>query len=127
MKKYKLIPSFEDNRGVITDLIEGEEIHAITYISFNKGSVRANHYHKETIQWNYVLSGEVLLKSQLPGLESKEVVMKKGDLIVTYPNEAHALQGVTEAELLVFTKGPRGGKEYESDTFRLNDPLIERR
>ena len=69
----------------------------------------------------------MLLKSQLPGLESKEVVMKKGDLIVTYPNEAHALQGVTEAELLVFTKGPRGGKEYESDTFRLNDPLIERR
>jgi hypothetical protein len=28
------------------------------------------------------------------------------------------------SEVMVFTKGPRGGKEYESDTFRLGVPLV---
>jgi hypothetical protein len=37
--------------------------------------------------------------------------------------EHHALVGLTKCEVLVFTKGPRGGKEYESDTFRIKDKL----
>jgi hypothetical protein len=37
--------------------------------------------------------------------------------------EHHALVGLTKCEVLVLTKGPRGGKEYESDTFRIKDKL----
>jgi quercetin dioxygenase-like cupin family protein len=50
--------------------------------------------------------------------------MCPGDLVATGPNERHALQGIEESTLMVFTRGPRGGKEYESDTFRLEVPLI---
>ena len=36
--------------------------------------------------------------------------MKKGDLILTEKNEKHAI-ALKNSEMLVFTKGPRGGKE----------------
>jgi quercetin dioxygenase-like cupin family protein len=125
MKKIDLSTAFEDDRGTIVDLIEADNISAITVITFTPGAVRANHYHKKTTQWNYVLSGEILLATKLPGKEKNEVVMKTGELYETVPDEQHALQGIGEATLMVFTRGPRAGQEYESDTFRLDTPLIE--
>ena len=46
-----------------------------------------------------------------------------GDVAFTSPNERHALVGVTNCTCLVFTRGPRGGKNYESDTIRLKKPI----
>ena len=123
MEKIALTPAFKDDRGEITDLLENENINAITRITFRKGAVRANHYHKHTTQWNYLVAGSIKLVSQAPGEPVVETVMKPGDLIATGPNVSHALVGLEEADLLVFTKGPRGGNEYESDTFRLETPL----
>ena len=124
MELIKLIAAHTDARGTITDLISDDEVNAVTLITFTQGAVRANHYHERTVQWNYVLSGEILLVTQMPGAERVEKVLKKGDFAVTRENERHALQGVTEAEVLILTKGPRAGSQYENDTFRLAEPLI---
>jgi quercetin dioxygenase-like cupin family protein len=123
MEIINLVPAFKDDRGEITDLLENENINAITRITFRKGAVRANHYHKETTQWNYLISGSIKLLSQVPGEPVVETVMKPGDFTVTGPNVSHALVGLDDADLLVFTRGPRGGKDYETDTFRLDVPL----
>ena len=125
MKKVNVEISFEDDRGVISDILDDEKIDAITRISFKSGAVRANHYHKQTFQWNYVLAGEIMLVTRMPNEEIEQIVMKTGDLYVTEPNEEHALKCLTDtADLLVFTRGPRAGKEYKSDTFKLEVPLI---
>jgi quercetin dioxygenase-like cupin family protein len=123
MKKNKIKVAFSDNRGEITDLLQKENINAVTHITIKKGAVRGNHYHKKTIQWNYVLSGKLKLVTQFKGKKKKSIIMNKGDLIASEPMESHALVGVTNCEFLVFTKGPRGGKEYENDTFRLQKKL----
>jgi len=123
MKKINLKPSFKDERGEIIDLLE-ENINAITLITFKKGSVRANHYHKKTIQWNYLISGKVLIRTQKHGKKHIDLIMNPRDFVVSNANENHALKGLEDSTLLVFTKGPRSGKEYESDTFRLEKPLI---
>ena len=125
MKKINYKIAFSDKRGKIVDLIEKEKIHAITYITIKKNAIRGIHYHKKTIQWNYVQSSKLKLISQFKGKKKKSILMKKGDLVFTEPWESHALVGVSnECEFLVFTKGPRGGKEYESDTYRLKEKLI---
>jgi quercetin dioxygenase-like cupin family protein len=124
MDKIELVPAFSDSRGTITDILENENINAITRITFRKGAVRANHYHKQTTQWNYLISGRVTLVSQIEGQPMVQTILEPGDLAVTEPNVRHALVGIEDAELLVFTRGPRGGKEYESDTFRLETPLV---
>jgi quercetin dioxygenase-like cupin family protein len=127
MEFVELHPAHTDERGTITDLIADGVINAVTMITFTKGAVRANHYHKETIQWNYVISGEVLLVTQLPGGERQERLLKKGDFALSRENERHALRAETDAEVLILTRGPRAGFDYEKDTYRLgDDPLIAR-
>lgn len=123
MQKINIKPAHTDERGVIKDLLQDERINAVTILSFEKGAVRANHYHKETYQWNYVLSGSIKLITQLPNQEKAETIMNKGDFVLTVPGESHALTAVESSELLVLTKGPRSGNNYENDTFRLTTPL----
>jgi len=124
MELINLKAAHTDARGTIVDLIADDEINAVTLITFAKGAVRANHYHERTIQWNYVIRGEILLATQFPGGERLERVLKAGDFAVTLENERHALKGLTDAEVLILTKGPRAGNQYENDTFRLAEPLI---
>lgn len=125
MEIIELKPAFTDARGAITDLISDDEINAVTLITFAKGAVRANHYHERTIQWNYVIKGEILLATQCPGGEKQERILMAGEFAVTRENERHAIKGITEAEVLILTKGPRAGTKYENDTFRLTEPLIK--
>lgn len=124
MKIIKTEINHHDERGVIIDLIENRLVNAITFISIKKGFVRANHFHKETIQFNYILKGRVKLVTQFGDLPKEELILNPGDIAYTEPMEKHALQAVEDCEMLVFTEGPRGGKEYESDTYRLEKSLI---
>ena len=64
-----------------------------------------------------------LLKKKNSNL--KKIILSKGDLVETSKNERHAIRAIKDSEFLVFTKGPRSGKEYEKDTFRLLKPLIK--
>ena len=124
-KKKEIIPSFKDNSGEITDILENEKINSITIITFKKGAIRGNHFHKKTTQWNYVLDGEIIYYSQEKNKKNK-VKMVAGDLSVSYPFQKHAFKGLKKSRVLVLTKGPRAGKDYEIDTYRLkNEPLIK--
>ena len=50
------------------------------------------------------------------------VVVKEGDVLTTEPNEIHALKiGPQGNKFLVFTEGLRGGMDYESDTYRVDN------
>lgn len=124
MEIIPLKPAHTDARGTITDLISDDEINAVTLITFKEGAVRANHYHERTIQWNYIISGEILLVTQMPGAEKTERILRAGEFAVTREHERHALKALTAAEVLILTKGPRAGSQYENDTFRLAEPLI---
>ncbi len=124
MNSIPLKINFQDERGTIVDMLENENINAVTLITFSKGAVRGNHFHKKTTQYNYVTKGKIKLVTQVDGEEVKTTILNSGDFCVTPPMEKHALVGIEEgSELMVFTRGPRGGKEYESDTFRLDIPL----
>jgi len=124
MKKAENKINYKDNRGIISDLIEKEKINSVTYITYNKNKVRGTHYHKKTTQWNYVISGKLVFFSKING-KIKKIIGKKKDLIKIETKEHHAIKALNYSEMLVFTKGPRGGKEYESDTFRLKNNLID--
>tara|TARA_B100001765_G_C19229773_1_gene217609 strand:- start:113 stop:487 length:375 start_codon:yes stop_codon:yes gene_type:complete len=124
MKKIRIKINHKDERGLIVDLLEKKNINAITYITQKKGKIRGNHFHKKTTQWNYLLKGKLELVTKNNKKERK-IILLKGDLVETSMNEAHAIRALKNSEFLVFTQGPRGGKEYENDTFRLNKPLIK--
>lgn len=118
--------NFEDDRGTITDLLVDENIDAITLITSKCGTTRANHFHKFTTQWTYVLEGEIQYFSFDLNTEIKtEKTLTAGMIIRSDPEVAHAIKSISESKILIFTRGPRSGESYESDTFRLEEPLIQ--
>tara|TARA_Y100000813_G_scaffold188499_1_gene162783 strand:- start:138 stop:515 length:378 start_codon:yes stop_codon:yes gene_type:complete len=120
----KLEKNFEDHRGLIKDIIVNERIDYVTIITNVKGAVRGNHYHKETIQFLYVLEGKILVASQIKGEKVKKEILESGSMLFNEASESHAIKSLEDSKLLILTRGLRGGKNYESDTFKLDEPLL---
>lgn len=125
MKLDRIETSFEDRRGKIIDIVSNEIMNAATLITFSAGAIRANHYHNHTIQWNYVISGKIFVIIENSNHERNEIILNPGELLKITEGEKHAFKSLEDSIMLVFSQGPRGGKDYESDTIRLSDPLIE--
>jgi len=116
-----MTPDFEDARGTITDLLGHAD--GITEIFTRKGAVRGNHLHQRTAQWAYVCSGRMLFVSGTD--ESRqERECGPGEMVVEAPGVPHAWRALEDTVVLVFTRGPRSGDGYESDTDRLAVPLL---
>jgi quercetin dioxygenase-like cupin family protein len=112
---------FEDHRGVIQDLLG--PVDSVTCISTVKGAVRGNHVHRQTDQWTFVVSGRIL--SVRGKGEPEEVGEGTGlRMILEAKGRPHAWKALEDTVCLVFTKGPRSGDQYETDTERLEEPLL---
>ena len=123
MNLAKIKLTFEDSRGFISDIIEQHNFNGATIIFSKSGSIRGNHYHKESIQHIYVLEGKMISRSKKPKEELVEVEISKGDLISHDYNEAHMFEAIEDTTFLVLSSGLRTGKDYEKDTFRLSCPI----
>jgi quercetin dioxygenase-like cupin family protein len=108
---------FTDERGVIQDLVG--EVDSITEIFTVAGAVRGNHVHRLTTQWTYVVSGNLLIVDG-----ATNIVVGPSLMVEHKPGTPHAWKALEDTVCLVFTKGPRSGEGYESDTYRLDDPLL---
>lgn len=113
-------PAVRDGRGAITDIIEDTAVECATVITSRKGAVRGNHYHKKTTQYAYVLEGSFMAYEQRVRGRRQRRTIRAGDLLVTPPLVRHALVALEDSVLVVCTHGPRAGKNYEADTYRLD-------
>lgn len=114
---------FRDRRGVITDILDGVPVECVTLLSSKKGAVRGNHYHKRTTQYAYILEGRYRLYTQRSGERVCARVVKKGDLVVNPPNERHAFVAIVDSCMIACAHGPRSGRSFEGDTYRLETPI----
>jgi dTDP-4-dehydrorhamnose 3,5-epimerase-like enzyme len=128
IKKKKI--NQKDKRGYILDIFINNPKDHCTLVTFNKSSIRGNHYHKKSVQYSFILEGKFLMiisrvdkKGQLIGKKVKKIV-KQNDLIIHKPFHAHAFKAKIRSKMLAFVDGIRGGKNYEKDTFRLEKKLI---
>ena len=113
---------FVDDRGEILDILPGP-IDCVTRITTKPGKVRGNHVHAATTQWTFIVSGRMLFASMQDDGRHEEV-HGPGDLVCEPAGVQHAWRAETDCTVLVFTKGPRSGTAYESDTIRLEVPLL---
>ena len=116
-----------DNRGEIADIFYQKNINHVAIIRSAPNVIRGNHYHKETTQHILITSGslEYWYKDFDSNDKAKFILLKKGDMVSTRPFEIHTLKiGEEGNEFIVFSEGLRGGKDYESDTYRV-DNIIE--
>ena len=130
IKKIKVFSS--DDRGEIIDIFTHEPKDHSTIVTCTKDAIRGNHFHKESIQSAYVMEGNfqiynVMIDKDLK-YDSKKIEIietTKGDYITHEKFEAHSYKCTSDSgSLMVFTKGVRGGKFYEDDTYRIEKKLI---
>jgi len=124
MKVEKKKAAFQDERGKIIDIITDEAVSSVTLISSKKGAIRGNHYHKESVQYTFVLRGRIKYVSQAPDGKKESITMETYDLACSPPMESHAILATEDSELLILTRGPRSGGNYENDTYRLGTSLL---
>lgn len=119
--------SFQDDRGRITDIFYQASMNHACIITNEPGAVRGNHYHKLTTQYTYILSGNLIYYSR--GVDSTAptnvYVAAPGDFIISEPNEIHAMKsGMEGCTFIAFAAGPRGGEDYENDTYRVENIVV---
>lgn len=115
---------FEDHRGVIEDILAGP-VDQVTRIFTKAGAVRGNHVHEHTEQWTYVVSGRMTAVQQKASGHQARIRLREGHLLHEPAGLPHAWKAETDCTVLVFTRGPRSGEAYETDTQRLKVPLID--
>ncbi len=122
----KLKPVFEDKRGKIFDLVE-DPISHIGFITFKKGAMRGNHYHKQSTQYTFVLSGKIELytkDARKKNARAVKTIMTPGYLAVIPPHIIHTYRAVTPSSMIDCTTVTRVKKSYEEDTVRIDGALM---
>jgi dTDP-4-dehydrorhamnose 3,5-epimerase-like enzyme len=126
MKKVKRKINFKDVRGTIMDIFVNEPYEHTVIIYSNKGAVRGSHYHKKSVQADFMLFGKMMAYSRKKGRKKIEKnLLTQNDVTRWEKGEAHQFIALTDCAFLSFVNGPRGGDKYESDTYRLKIPLHE--
>lgn len=124
MKIIRKKINFTDARGTITDIFVNSPKDHATVITSKKGAVRGNHYHKKTVQYDFVLSGRLtVFTKKINGKKIYRNELKAYDLAIHQPEEIHTLVADEDSVFLAFADGVRGGEKYENDTFRVSEPL----
>lgn len=116
--------SFSDSRGTITDLLVTPD-YSITHITFKRGAVRGNHFHKKTNQIDILLKGKLHCKKQ----NKKMIQTFEWDIVSNHEvlheaGEPHAYKALEDSEIVSLCFGLRKGADYEKDTFRLEKKLL---
>lgn len=123
IKIRKVEPAFRDNRGCITDILD-EAVSHVGYITFTKGSSRAKHYHRQSVQYDYVLSGKIRLIVCMPdGSAREDHIIEPGMATEVPPGIVHAYIAEEDSAMIDITTLSRSKDGYEEDTIRVDIEL----
>lgn len=115
-----------DSRGTIADIFYKANMNHACYITSVPNAIRGNHYHKFTTQYTFVVKGSMEYWYKTSDGIVDMIIANEGDFITSPPNEIHTYKaGLDGCDVIAFTEGPRGGKDYESDTIRVESIITD--
>ncbi len=116
----KLKPVHIDERGSITDLIN-KKVNHVGFIVTEKDTIRGSHYHKLSIQYNYIVSGkfEVTVANKDKPNETEKIILEEGDFITILPGIIHVFKALEKTVLIDIISESREGTGYEDDVVRV--------
>jgi len=117
----KLEKPFVDARGEIQPLVD-MMMESAVMIKSQKGSLRANHYHKTDWHYCYVISGAIEYHHRPTGSTDAPDTMtvKQGEMVFTPPMVDHGMTFPEDTVFLTLSRNPRDQKSYEQDVVRVD-------
>ncbi|MBA7708785.1 hypothetical protein ES703_117689 [subsurface metagenome] len=84
----------KDDRGTFKGLVNFGKWEELNIVSSNEGTIRGNHYHKETVELFIILEGEIKVVTQKVinqrlDKNASENIVKKGDIFLIDPMINH--------------------------------------
>ncbi|MEK7476296.1 MAG: cupin domain-containing protein [Candidatus Coatesbacteria bacterium] len=135
-KKVPTVPKLErphvDRRGslhvIASSRTLGTRFGSVVVISSKKGTIRANHRHRQDSHLCYFVTGRMLYVERKPGAArpSKRLIVKAGQAVFTPPGIDHAMKFLADSIFITVADRHRDQADYEKDLIRLNPPLIAR-
>ena len=125
MKLFKNIkPEFTDARGDIMTILDdgATNIRSTLLITSKKGSIRANHYHKEDSHYCYMLSGKMEYFEKPVGADDSKietVIVGPGEMVFSPPMHIHAMRFLEDTVWVTLSTKSRKDGAYEQDTVRV--------
>jgi dTDP-4-dehydrorhamnose 3,5-epimerase-like enzyme len=119
--KIQLPDAFVDDRGVIQPIAK-DVFNDVALIKSNKGTIRANHYHKTDSHFSYVVSGKIKYLSREVGSNTTPVMeyMNPGDLFYTPSLIEHLMYFEEDTVFINISNNKRDHLDYEQDLIRVN-------
>jgi len=124
IKVRHIKPEFVDERGYISRLIDNNKFQfkSVLYITSKARTTRGNHYHKKDYHYVYCVSGKFMYSEKAISekrVKPESVILKPGDLVLSRPMVAHAMEFLEDTIFLAITTEPREQDQYEGDTVRI--------
>jgi dTDP-4-dehydrorhamnose reductase len=106
-----------DQRGKIVGIFQGLKWEEINCIESSRGSVRGNHYHKETLEGIFVIDGAIKVTFIDMARNSKRsFVGKKGATFIINPNILHAFEMLEDSKWINMLSKPFSDKSKDIHT-----------
>lgn len=117
--------SYVDERGGIWSMIENMEFKSVLAITSIKGSIRANHYHKNDYHLCYLTKGKMNYYERKVGSNDKpkKVEIIANQFFYTSPMVEHCMEFVEDSHFICLSRLSRKQQNYEEDTVRLTNDL----
>lgn len=118
-----------DSRGSLTVVANeetfGHPIGSVAVIFSQKGTTRAQHYHKKDAHLCYVVSGAMEYFERPVGSKDAPAawIVGEGQTIFTRPRVEHSMVFLMDTVLLVVANQHRTQAEYEKDIVRITENL----
>lgn len=98
MQKLAPYMVIEDERGAFLGITR-DAWAEVNFIETGAGQIRGGHYHKETHELFFIISGEIdVVLDDMKSGKHTEFAAKKGDMFVVEPYELHTFHTRTAAQ-----------------------------
>jgi dTDP-4-dehydrorhamnose reductase len=105
---------FADSRGSLTGILQDQKWEEINYIESVKGSIRGNHYHKETKEAFFIIEGEIKISLiDIINNSKRTFISKKGDILIVNPYILHTFEVLKDSKWINMLSKPLKGKEKD--------------
>jgi len=119
--KLKLETPFVDARGSIQALVM-EPMNDVAIIHSVKGSIRANHFHKNDSHYAYLIYGKIryLTRDVDSNAEPTVEIINPGELFHTPKLLEHLMYFEEDSAFINISNNNRSHTSYEGDVVRVN-------
>jgi dTDP-4-dehydrorhamnose reductase len=99
--------NYSDQRGRIMGIFQGLKWEEINYVESIKGSVRGNHYHKNTVEGFFLIDGKVSVTLiNLTNNSRRTFVAEKDNILIVSPYTVHVFKMIENSRWINLLSKP---------------------